>query len=296
MATAEHIEWLLEGVPSWNARREQHPFTPNLRDEDLYAIFSREGKLSDSGRMPLAGINLRKADLRGARLSCRFKGIGPDLTNANLFWANLEKAQLSSSILDDAILHGTILRDANLHNASLLGVKIAGTVLVGADLSRADLTGVTMNLVSLARVNLAYATLVDTDLTQANLVGADLSCSRPWKAKLYPGDRARSGSHQRALSDERIAAVADLIERVREIRDRDTDCVLYLRGERTDDWKLQPYVMRSSNEEGALHRTRESDMLTNLMTRRPEDFTNATSALSQPGLFMNLRVEGKVGG
>lgn len=281
MATAEHIQWLLEGVASWNSRREQHPFTPDLSDEDLYAIFSREGKLSETGRMPLAGINLRKADLRGARLSCRYRGIGPHLMGADLSWADLEKSQIPNSILDGAILHGTIFRDAKLHNASLLDVKMAGTVLVGADLSRADLTGVTMNLVSLAKVNLAYATLVDTDLTQANLVGADLSCSRPWKAKLYRGDRARRESHEHASSDERITSVADLIERVREIRDRDTDRVLYLRGERTDDWKLQPYVMRSSNEEGAVHRTRESDMLTNLMTRRPGDFTNATSALSQ---------------
>ena len=104
MATAEHIEWILEGVPSWNSRREQHSFTPDLRDEDLYAIFGREGQLSDSGRMPLAGINLSKADLRDARLSCRYKGIGPDLTGADLSWADFEKAQITNAVLDGANL------------------------------------------------------------------------------------------------------------------------------------------------------------------------------------------------
>ena len=281
MATAEHIEWLLEGVPSWNTRREQHPFTPNLREEDLYAIFSREGKLSDSGRMPLAGINLRKADLTGARLSCRFRGIGPDLTNANLTWANFEKAELSSSILDNAILHGTIFRDAKLHNASLLGVKIAGTVLVGADLSQADLTGVTMNLVSLAKVNLSYATLVDTDLTQAILVGADLSCSHPWTAKLYPRDRGSDGVQQGSGSQKPLNNVQELLSKTREIGQSHDECAVYFRGEPSDRWALRPSVMRKAREGEFAFRTKENDMLIHLLTRRPEDFGDATSALSQ---------------
>ena len=28
MANSEHVKWLLEGVTSWNARREQNDFVP----------------------------------------------------------------------------------------------------------------------------------------------------------------------------------------------------------------------------------------------------------------------------
>ena len=71
MANAEHIRWLLQGVTAWNTRRERHRFTPDFKDEDLYEIFRREGKLSDGDQFALAGINLKKADLTKSRLSCR---------------------------------------------------------------------------------------------------------------------------------------------------------------------------------------------------------------------------------
>ena len=280
MATVKHIEWLFEGVPSWNARREQHQFTPDLRDEDLCDIFRREGKLSESGRMPLTDINLRNADLRGARLSCSHSGIGPDLTSANLSWADFESAILPNSILDAANLHGTNFRGAKLHNASLLGVNIAGTILVGADLSQADLTGVTMNLVSLANADLNHATLVDTDLTQASLVGADLSCSHPWTAKLYPRDRDSDRVQQGSGSQKPVNTVQELLGKTREIGQGHEKRAVYFRGEPSDRFALRPSVMRESQEDRFAFRTNESDMLIHLVTQRPEDFSNITSALS----------------
>ena len=39
MAEDQHIKWLLEGVPSWNERRERDPFTPDLSDVYLHELF-----------------------------------------------------------------------------------------------------------------------------------------------------------------------------------------------------------------------------------------------------------------
>ena len=281
MASTEHIKWLLQGVPAWNARREQHHFNPDLKDEDLYEVFRRAEKLNDRNRIPFAGINLRRADLRGSRLSCRFTGIGPDLTDANLSWADFENAELPNSVLDGAVLHGTVFRRAKLHSTSLLGVRMVGTVLVDADLSHADLTGVTTNLLSLAGANLSYATLVDTDLTQANLVGAGLSCSHPWEAKLYPDSRSPDSPQPQEDRQEHVHTVEELVNRIGETRQRDSECAVYLRGEPSNMWPLRPSVMRKSDDGDFRLRTKEGDMLTSLLTRRPEDFTDTTSALSQ---------------
>ncbi len=281
MASIEHIKWLLEGVEAWNARRERQPFRPDLKDEDLYEAFRQAGMVSDSGRINLAGINLRRADLRKSRLSCRFDGIGTDFTGANLSWADFEDAQLSNSILDRAKLHGTCFRNAHLRNVSLLEIEMAGTVLAGADLSEANLTGVKVPKLSLANAILSYATLVGTDLRQVNLVNADLSFSHPWKAKLFPKGCSRTCTPMQAKSHKSILSVADLLELVKEIGDRSAESVVYLRGEGANYEKLRPKVMRSSKNGGFLFRAKESDMLIDLMTRRPVNFGDTMPALSQ---------------
>ena len=281
MARAEHTRWLLEGVAAWNTRREQHRFTPDFKDEDLHEIFRREGKLNDDGRIALAGINLRRAELTDSRLSCRYRGTGPDLTGANLSWADLENAKLPNALLDRAILHGTNFRKARLHNTSLLETKIAGTVFVGANLSDADLTDLSMNLVSLAGANLTNATLTGTDLRQANLIGADLSGSHPWEAKLYPGDRSQGSELPQETGEETVHTVGELVDRIGVVRQRDESCAAYLRGEPSCTWALRPYVMRQSGEDKFPHRTREGNMLIDLLTKRPEDFADARSAIPQ---------------
>ena len=281
MANTEHIKWLLEGVEAWNARRERQPFKPDLKDKDLYEVFNQAGKLSDSGRINLAGINLRRADLKESRLSCRFNGIGPDFTGANLSWADFEDAQLFNSKLDRTNLFRTSFRRANLQNSSFLEVKMAGTILDSADLSKANLTGVKMPQMSLANAILSYATLEGTDMRQVNLVGADLSFSHPWEAKLYPKGFSSTSTRLQVTSHKSISSVSDLLKLVNRIGDRSAGNVVYLRGEGAHYGKLQPKVMRSSENGEYLFRTKESDMLMELMTRRPEDFGDSMPALSQ---------------
>jgi len=64
----QHIEWLLEGVDSWNARREREAFTPDFEGAKIRDEFEKSGKLADAGRIPLGGADLRKANLGGADL------------------------------------------------------------------------------------------------------------------------------------------------------------------------------------------------------------------------------------
>ena len=39
MANPEHVDWLLEGANSWNARRSKTHFQPDLSEEDISEKF-----------------------------------------------------------------------------------------------------------------------------------------------------------------------------------------------------------------------------------------------------------------
>jgi esterase/lipase superfamily enzyme len=91
MANKQHIEWLLEGVAKWNARRKKTPFTPDLSGADIYKVFKSNNALKPDGYIPLRGINLSNADLTDANLNfadLRYS----DLRDANLTGANLKHA------------------------------------------------------------------------------------------------------------------------------------------------------------------------------------------------------------
>lgn len=100
MANQKHIEWLLEGVDAWNARREREDFQPDFEGADISGEFGKRGKLGNDGRVCLRGINLSKADLRKADLSFA------NLTETMLFDADLAWANLSYSQVWKAKLYG----------------------------------------------------------------------------------------------------------------------------------------------------------------------------------------------
>ena len=50
MANEQHIEWLLEGVEAWNARREREDFVPNLAGVNLYKSFMRRESSTAMGK------------------------------------------------------------------------------------------------------------------------------------------------------------------------------------------------------------------------------------------------------
>ena len=279
MANSDHIRWLLEGVESWNRRREQQDFKPDFEGANIYDEFQRAGRLSDDGSIPLSRVNLSAANLRDSRL---WKSLhGADLRHASLWAANLQNAQLHNSRLDGAALVGTRFHNTNLNGASLRDVRTGSTAFLGASLFKADLTDAQMNNSSFRDAYLSCATLKGTDLTGADLTGADLSWSRPWQAKLFQDNPSTARPDKQGGQTKRITCVADLIKECAELEALHSDSLLYLRGEHTNTWELRPSVMRGAQDARFSLRDKEGDMLLDLMSRRPDDFSDTTSALGQ---------------
>ena len=212
VANPEHIAWLLEGVESWNERRNSYlpggfRFTPDFEGADLYSAFRDANKLDHQGRIPLAGVDLSEAVLTKANLD------SADLTDARLSFANLAEATLRN------------------------------------------------------------AKLTKTSLHFANLVNANLFATEPWKANLFHPFGKSLNQHPHNTKP--IKTIVDLLPKIQIINDHyDSETALYFRGEFECGWDLRPSVMRS-NLAGF-----ESDMLVELMTRRPEEFNGMPSALA----------------
>ena len=118
MANQEHIEWLLEGVESWNQRGNDYlsggfRFLPDFEGADLYDAYREANKLDAEGNIPLSDVNLSNAILAKANLALA------DLSNANLQLADLSHATLWSSNLTNAVMHFADLRGANLTTSEL---------------------------------------------------------------------------------------------------------------------------------------------------------------------------------
>ncbi len=280
MANPKHVKWLLEGAASWNARREQEDFKPDFKGTNIYEKFQQAGQLDKDGYIPLVGINLSNADFRKSSLTTPSAICGADLRQANLWSANFRDAHLPNSKLDGASLAGASFDGANMLGASLAGpdTKMASTTFSRTDLFEADLRNTDVANSYFGHAYLGCAKLAGADLVNADLTGADLADSRPWEAMLFaqnnPTSSARHGSA--------VYCVADLIEECRHAKRSNAGHALYFRGERTTDWKLRPSVMRHNLPKRKFTlRHKEGEMLIDLMSRRPEDFVNVTSAFGQ---------------
>ena len=280
MADKQQIDWLFEGRDAWNQRRRAQEFTPDFSEVDLYEAFRRKGKLNADGDIPLEGFDLRHANFTGARLNTPFTTGSTDLRGALLRSADFRRAQLPNAKLGGAHLVGARLDDANLSEAGLRGSFLTAAVLPRANLFGADLTDADLRMAYLEGTSLCFATLNGADLTTATLIGTDLSCSRPWKAKLFP--EPDSVADPCATPPRRqITSVAELLEHCDALgAGAPSDRQFYFRGESRNTWPLRPAVMRFRNGV-ARHRAHEAEMLLELMSRRPEDFASASTALDQ---------------
>ena len=146
-----------------------------------------------------------------------------------------------------------------------------------ARLTAADLTDATFLNSDLENAILAGATLDGTRFGDANLTGTDLSATRPWRAQLFQNVIPKPSNF--AVRKTSIESVADLIAVCSELgignRQDGDNLRLYYRGQ-ARSWKLRPSVMRARR-----FRNQEGRMLLDLMTRRPKEFGEMKSALSQ---------------
>ena len=253
MSNPEHVGWLLEGVDAWNNRRQETTFTPDLSSLKVREEFEKEGKLHNDGSVFLTNINFS-----GAKL------FDIDLSNARLY-------------------------DANLSNANLMLANLKGALLEGADLRYADLSATKIE---------------DADLRRASLIGTRLTRTEPWKARLYDTPDSMARRRPNLPSQGEITSVGGLLEHCRTLREHYSNDVripanaleikkleregsvipeilFYFRGEPCSckSWELRPSVMRSQIDPKL--RNSESEMLFDLMSRRPEEFSRSASALDQ---------------
>ena len=282
MANSDHIKWLLNGIESWNSRREQEDFVPDFSGADIYNIFHNAGKLNSDGHIPLSGSNLTKADFSKSCLCNPSLAKGADLSHASLYFANLQFAQMANSKLDDASLFVARFDNANLSEASLRNAKMASTAFPEATLTGADLRGVNFSNAYLKNADLSFAEFDrSTDLSDATITGVKFEWVQPWEAKLYKDSLTTTGPHTQTNNNRHIERVADLIKKCTDLGVYQDDCLLYFRGECSNTWELRPSVMRCSQDDRSSFRSSESDMLLDLMSRRPEDFNDTASTLTQ---------------
>ncbi len=301
MANEQHIEWLQEGVEAWNARRLQDDFVPDLSGADLSGVDLSGANLSGAN---LSGANLTDANLSGANLS------GANLTDANLSGANLSGANLNGADLNGADLNGADLNGADLNGAYFNGADLNGAYLTGADLTGADLTSADLpgviladaNLTSanLTSANLIGANLAEADLAEADLTGADLTNADLTNADLTNADLTNATFTNAILDDKarfiiadsvRIAAnitkpiteVETLLSEINTIENyilnQEQSMRLYFRGEPCIYDSLMPSVARKDSLVN-----HESEMLRDLMSRRPEEFADRLPAITQWGI------------
>ena len=142
--------------------------------------------------------------------------------------------------------------------------------LAWADLSYADFTN----------ANLGYSILIGTDFYDATLTGTILAGSEPWMAHLGPRrDYVLRAPTPYQISETLVKSVQDLLTEIQGIQELhakdDAEITLYFRGEFEWGWPLKPSVMR---DEKVLH---ESEMLVDLVARRPEEFNELHTALAR---------------
>ena len=258
----DHLNLLLTGVSSWNRKRDEEDFQPLLMRAQIYEEFERANKL-EAGNIPLAHANLRNAQL----------------ILANLFNANLESAQLQRANLFNAKLEGANLSFAQLEHSNLQWALLQKANLLRANLGGAILQGARLNEAHLVEADLSEADLRD-DEYPTELFGANLAGTRLWKAMLYPHSE-RATEALKALKSEfkDVSDVECMLRLCRFLSDRypADKYALYFRGD-NKLCDLRPSVLRLKAKES---RKEEGEMLRDLMSRRPEDFSDSTSALDQ---------------
>lgn len=195
-----------------------------------------------------------------------------NLRSADLAGANLRNADLRGVNCNGADLSGADLRLANLSGADLTSANLSGTYFASADLTSADLTSA-----DLTGADLSNAILSDTVLDGTVLTGANLAGTEFWKSKFYPVSTVSPSQYQDTLDD--IKSIESLLPEVQKLqrhhKDHEEEVSFYFRGEPKCGWKLRPSVTR----EGIV--IDESDMLLDLVSRRPEEFSGISSALGQ---------------
>jgi uncharacterized protein YjbI with pentapeptide repeats len=167
--------------------------TADKRDIDFFARYEQKrpeveitrmkqdmDRLSKTGLCVGCDFNARRTekestDLYQAIKLAKEKGLTIDLSDADLFFAQLENVDLSGAHLNQANLMGAHLNGANLSGAQLKGAILVGTNLQQANLKNADLTGALLDRAQLSKADLTGAILHKATLFLTHVSGANMS-------------------------------------------------------------------------------------------------------------------------
>ena len=263
MANQQHMDWLREGVSSWNARAL---FGPQLDGEDVSRwIGGHEREDIRQISAQLRGINLSGANLSNSTLR------DTDLSGSHFFTTDLTGAKLVGSRFD-----GSMFVDSQLTRANLMSASLENTKLTFTNLDSAILAGTNAKGAEFWECDLNRTHLYSTDLNGARFIR-----SRPWRANLF----WRLDQHSLEPATLEIDTITGLNDFLILLRDLQTaysnEVVLYFRGESREFEELKPSVMRKPKEGAPSLRPVEAEMLNDLLTRQPESFNGLNSSLSQ---------------
>ena len=266
MTNLQHLNWLREGVESWNKRRRNERFRPDLQG----VVISGEFDLPEFPTMltppdpALRGIDLSDADLRDSRLE------NLDLSNADFRGACLEDAKLNHSLFRDSWFNHSRLDGAHLNRCDFARVIFEDTWFRSADFTEANLS----------RASFIRCQIEKAIFHRADLSGTDFILTTPWDASLiYPPSQ---NNEVAGFDSETIVSVDRLLEECRKFRDEiSRDEILYFRGESKFGKELLPSIMRQPCKGQRPLRPVEGEMLKELATRQPDAFNELDSALGE---------------
>ena len=120
---------------------------------------------------------------QGAEIWNRWRALSgntrPELSEADLSWAEIGPANLNGANLARARLRGARLNDADLYRAELFEADLSA-----ANLTTADLTGAHLKQANLSSAELRWAELIMANLYKADLRWADLKAAHLFRADL----------------------------------------------------------------------------------------------------------------
>lgn len=182
-----------------------------------------------------------------------------------------------------------------LNEINLEGANLSGATLHSADLARANLRCANLRDADLQYADLTYAKVSRADFTNASYPQVNFSGTKAWKAKFQVG--VNRSISRRNLENYTITSVSDLLNVINSLnlvgecpegsqlaRDRrrpPIETTLYFRGERVFGHGLTPSVMRKSRGKTNGLRVNEGEMFRDMVSRRPHEFSDTTSALAQ---------------
>ena len=239
-----------------------------MADQDLITLLKTDLNAWNElrGNSPIG----RRADLSNANLR------GMNLKEANLVACNLQDADLENADLRGAYLYFSDATRANLSRSKLSDAHFHGVNLTGANLSFSELSG---------------AQLFDTNISQVDFTGAE-----PWKAMLYSGNvwSLKQFPKWYPTGNKPIRTIGALLQAIEILQNKysqdDNRIRFYFRGESKTIFELQPSIYRNLKGMHIFDGDYEEGILTDIVSRRPEDFASADSALEQWGIAQHYRL------